>query len=356
MSIKDFVDSLNKVNKNELNSLYKKPIKETKGQMPRTQVFHKNTYHQGDILYLPEDKNFKFLLVIVDPYDGSVDAEPLKDILSKNNDVLDGIEAIYSRNYLDLPIIITFDKGSEFAQDSVKNYFKKRNVNIKYALSGRSRMLATVERMNQTIGTILLKRMTSQELITGETSKEWIDDIKPLIKFLNDKKKKPLKKPISEDPIVDKYTGELLEEGEKVRVSLDKPIDTVKNNRLIGKFRSSDIRWTPQIYKITQVLLKPGFPPMYITSQQQNISRTKNQLQVVDDNEKEPDPKFNRGNSEHNIISEILEKRTVNRKIEYKVRWKGYKENEASWISSKEFDRTNDLKEMRKNFNDKIID
>ena len=123
--------------------------------------------------------------------------------------------------------------------------------------------------------------MASQELLTGEVSKEWVDDIKPLIKLLNERKKKPLMKEISPDPIADEYTGNLLKIGEKVRLQLDKPIDTVKGNRLIGTFRSSDIRWTTKIYKITDVLLKPGFPPMYLTDANDNVSRTKNQLQVV---------------------------------------------------------------------------
>ena len=35
--------------------------------------------------------------------------------------------------------------------------------------------------------------MTSQELLTGEVSKEWVDDLKGLITVLNEHKKKELK-------------------------------------------------------------------------------------------------------------------------------------------------------------------
>jgi len=107
MSIREFVDSLKSKKKTELKSLYKKPVPESGNQMPVAQVFNKGVYQQADILYLPEDKGFKYLLVVVDLYDNSVDAEPVKDILSNSNDVLKAFGKIYSRDYLDLPLILT---------------------------------------------------------------------------------------------------------------------------------------------------------------------------------------------------------------------------------------------------------
>lgn len=352
MSIRSFVEHLKTNKKTELSKLYKKPVPEKRAQTPISQVFEKNVYHQADILYLPEDKGFKHLLVVVDMYDGAVDAEPVKDILSKDNDVLKAFKTIYSRNYLDLPFVITLDRGSEFTQQPVKDYFKNNKVYIKYALPGRSRQLSNVERMNQTIGTILLKRQANQELITGEQDKQWVSDIKELIDYLNDNKKKPLKKEISPDPIVDDYTGKLLTIGQKVRILLDKPIDTVKGNRLYGNFRSSDIRWSKEIYKISQVLLKPGFPPMYLIDNDDNVARNKNQLQKVSKNEKEPDARFLRGNPENYIIAEILDDRSVNGKKEYKVRWRGFSnnDNDTTWEHTNVFNRTKELREMRRKY------
>ena len=352
MSIREFVDSLKSTKKTELKSLYKRPVPESGNQMPVAQVFNKGVYQQADILYLPEDKGFKYLLVVVDLYDNSVDAEPVKDILSNSNDVLKAFGKIYSRDYLDLPLILTLDKGSEFKQEPVKEYLEDMGINIKYGLTGRSRQLANVERMNQRIGTILLKRQASQELVTGQVSKEWVDDIKPLIKLFNERKKTPLKKEISPDPIANEYNGKLLKIGTKVRLQLDKPIDTVRGKRLIGDFRSSDIRWTTKIYKVTEVLLKPGFPPMYLTDSNDNVSRTKNQLQKVSKKDEEPDARFIRGTPDTFIVSKILNKKVENRKTYYLVKWKGFKENEATWEPSSLLNRTKDLQAIRKKYND----
>jgi hypothetical protein len=350
MSIRDFYDDVKKNSKanTELNQLYKKPIPETNKQMPTNQVFVKDIYYQADVMYMPEDKGFKYMLVCVDMYDGTVDAEPMKEVNSSN--VIKAFKEIFKRPYLNYPIFITFDNGNEFDGDDMINYFKLHKTNIKRALTGRSRMLANVERANQKIATVLFKRMTSQELITGEPSKEWVDDLKTLIGVLNEHKKKPLKRETNPEPVVDKFTGKLLKKGQKVRLLLDYPINTTNNARLSGKFRSSDIRWSTKIYRITEVLLKPGEPPGYLTSANDNIYRTKNQLSIVKENEQEPDAKYIRGQPEHYIVTGILDKKVENRKTYFLTKWKGFPQ--PTWTSTTTFNRTKTLRDIRKRFND----
>jgi hypothetical protein len=71
MSIRDFYNDIKQNAKanTELNQLYKKPIPETGKYMPVSQVFNPDTYYQADVLYMPEDKGFKYILVCVDMYD-----------------------------------------------------------------------------------------------------------------------------------------------------------------------------------------------------------------------------------------------------------------------------------------------
>ena len=76
------------------------------------------------------------------------------------------------------------------------------------------------------------------------------------------------------------------------------------------------------------------------------------QLQVITGNEKAPDPKFIRGKPEHYIINKIIDKRINKNKEEYKVSWKGYTDSkDDSWIPSSELDRTEDLRQLKKAFN-----
>ena len=318
--------------------------------MPTSQIFEKDVYYQGDTLFMPEDNKFKYMVVICDMYDGTLDAEPITEV--NNSEALRAIKEIFKRNYLNFPVFITFDRGNEFKGDDIINYFRKNGTNVKYALTGRHRQLANVERANQKIGTILFKRMASQELLTGEPNKTWVEDLKPLIKVLNEQPKRTLDKEIFDLPIVDEYTGKLLKIGQKVRVLLDYPINNTNHARLNGVFRSTDIRWSPEIYRITEVLLKPGQVPLYLTDKDDNVGRTKNQLSPVKRNEKEPDPKYIRGDNEFHIIAEILDKKVENKKTFYKCRWKGEKPNQATWEPAKILDRTDDLKRMKREWNE----
>ena len=351
MSIAEFYNDIKKNAKanTELNQLYKKPVPEKGLEMPKTQVFSKGIYYEADCLYMPEDKGFKYILVCVDLYDSMIDAEPIKEL--KPKDIIKAFGKMFNREYLEFPVFITLDKGQEFNDKSVVEYFKEYGTTVKYTLTGRSRQVANVERANQKIGTILFKRMTSQELITGETSREWVDDLKPLVKVLNENRRPPHKETSNKLPLVNEYNGKLYKIGQKVRILLDYPINNTNYARLNGNFRSSDIRWSPQIYKITEVLLKPNYPPMYLTDKNDNVARTKNQLAKVRRNEEEPKAQYIRGNPEFYKVSKILDKRNNGRKEEYLIRWKGFGDAENTWEPASMLDRTKDLKEMKRKFN-----
>ena len=351
MSIREFYNDITSKSKNvrnnELNSLYKKPMHESHEDTPITQVFTPNTYFEADLLFMPEDSKFRYILVVVDCHDRKIDAEPLKN--KDNSIIIDAFKKIFKRKILQPPENIMFDSGSEF-KGTVKPYLESIGVNVLYALVGRHRRLAMVERANQKIGTILFKRMTSEELLTGQTVKQWVDDLRLLVTVLNEHRPPPTMKEISIDPIASKYSGNMLDIGDKVRYQLDYPINTTDNKRLSGKFRSTDIRWSPKIYKITQALLKPGFPPMYLIDKD-NVARTKQQLSVITGNQKPPNIKYVRTDSEYHIIDSIVDKkRGDNNKDLYKVHWKGKSIQNDSWIAGTELNRTKELRQMKRDF------
>jgi hypothetical protein len=66
-----------------------------------------------------------------------------------------------------------------------------------------------------------------------------------------------------------------------VRLLLDHPKDVYNQKRLGGKFRSGDVRWTEKIYKIKEVLLRQGFPPMDTVDDGTTVQHTRQQLQEM---------------------------------------------------------------------------
>ena len=102
-------------------------------------------------------------------------------------------------------------------------------------------------------------------------------------------------------------------------------------DKLIGKFRSSDIRWNPDILTIKYVLLKPNQPVNYMLDNgNDKTCYTRNQLQLVKNNETKPIA-VNYGNNNINdenreVVEKIVDVRKVDGKIQYLIKWKSIKE------------------------------
>ena len=264
-----------------LNQLMKQPPQEKGDDMPKFQNFQRNHTHQADLLFLPQDKTFKYLLVVVDESSRLVDAEPVKDKESAH--IVKAFIKIYSRTILNKPKHIELDSGKEFKGDT-STYFKNLNITIRYAETNRHRQQGLVERANQKIGKIIFMLQNQKELQSKKQSKVWITYLREIIKELNnDSKTKNVeqKEAISEIPIITKNNYKMLNQDDKVRVLLDHPIDIYNSKRLGGTFRSGDIRYTIKVYKIKEVLMRPGFPPMYLTTKSKTTQYTKQQLQAV---------------------------------------------------------------------------
>lgn len=57
-------------------SLFKKPVRDTGANQPHAVAFAKDSVHQIDTLFLPDDNGYKYCLVCVDVYSGLTDAQP----------------------------------------------------------------------------------------------------------------------------------------------------------------------------------------------------------------------------------------------------------------------------------------
>lgn len=307
-----------------LDNMYAIPKKDKGKNMPRFLPMDKDIAHQVDILYLPEDQGYNYALVVVDVGTGITDAEPVDELNSKA--VLKAIKNIYQRDILDEPKVIQVDNGKEF-QDEFRKYFEKQKIGFRKSKPYRHRQQGLVEARNKTIGKLLLKRQAAEEVQTGKVSTEWVDDLPELIKAINKKAKlKPRKNP-SETLQCEGDSCNILPIGTKVRVALEAPRNVATGRREHGKFRASDPRWEVEVRKIEQVLIAPRSPPMYLVSslekgkKYERTAYTKNQLQVVKEDEKAPNRELIYQNQESRVPRRILSKKKIGRTLHYEVEW-----------------------------------
>jgi len=226
----------------------------------------------------PEDNiGYKYALVVVDDHDKKCDAVPLKEKSSEA--VLEGFKDLYSHGILQKPKLqLEVDSGKEFM--GIGKYFK--GVHIRRGLTNRHRQQSLVEFKNQVIGKLIHQLQAIDELKTSHISTSWVDELPKIIKEINEVYVKPVNTQLSNSVFVSSKNKVILPEGTKVRLSLDYPIDVASNKRIDSKFRASDIRFSRDVHKIKEILLKPGFPPMYLLDNNDNVPRTRQQLQVLD--------------------------------------------------------------------------
>lgn len=330
----------------EIHNVYKKPKKDKRIDIPRFYNFEKNNSHQMDILYMPEDGGYKYCLVVVDVGSKTVDAEPLKEV--NPNSVLKGLQTIYKRKIIEWPKKVIVDSGKEF-MGTFEQYIKDHHMSLKRALTGRHRQVGIVEKYNGIIGKQLFMRMASQEMLTGKPSTEWIKDLPNLIKSMNKKFSKP---PLNTQQLLKisnpqrDLKQDIIPLNTLVRVKLDEP-KNITGEKLHGKFRATDHRWSIEQYHIKNILFDPIEPVMYELDQKlkphQKVAYTRNQLQIV--NPKEEDPPYDkvvRTKNKDNmyIIKNILDHRKNRGQDQYLIWWKGFPKSESSWVSKKEIPKS----------------
>ena len=295
-TIGNFIKNEVKNNKTELNSLYKRPQKED--ITPTFRILKENYFHQGDILYLPDDNGYKYLLVIVDIYNKKLDCIPIKSLKQEDNDVYNGIKKIYSNGILKYPKFLSFDLGNEFKGENLKDFLISHRINVRYSKPGRHRQQAIVEAMNSKIGSYIHKFQANEELLTGHIVKTWVNELPELIKYLNDNIPNPISEPQSDEILTNyklKKVQNIIPLNSKVRVLLDKPENTYNEGRLSGKFRKSDIRWSRDLKTITNIFLTPTYPIMYQLDNDNTVAYTQNQLQIINKELQQPNPNYIRG-------------------------------------------------------------
>ncbi len=335
--------------KQELNQLFAIPKKEATPIAPHFYNFEEDNTHQADILFLPHDtvgkKKYAYALIVVDIATGDTDGEPLLFHEGWNGptsqDVSEAIVKIYKRKNLSKPKRLITDSGQEFQDEAFQEFLEKNSISYKKAIGGRHRQVGMVERRNYTIGRAIMMRQHAESMITQKETRHWVKYFPELIKAVNTRFSH---KPLNDSDLYKKFGDPLLAKqdilkmGTRVRIQLSEPKD-FKERGIHGRFRAGDIRYGQDVYKIVGFILDPHNPVLYKLNQKlkkgESVTYTRQQLQVVKDNEmdvsaKELGVKIPDGGEF--AIKKLLEKRTTGRKTEYKVFWRGYPIADASWV------------------------
>lgn len=142
-----------------------------------------NSIHEADILYLPHDDGYKYVLALVDVATRFKAAYPLKTKTSK--EVTKAFKSIYdeSNGILKPPLQLSVDKGTEFFKETT-TYFKSEGTKIY-----RSHELThIVERFNETLAKHLFGIQYYKEMLTGSTNREWVKDLPKVLEEINNTK------------------------------------------------------------------------------------------------------------------------------------------------------------------------
>jgi hypothetical protein len=277
-------------NQQLISQLYVKPNKEKITPSYINSILVPNYLHQADVLYLPEDPSgYKYLLTVIDVHNSLCGAFPLKNMTAPT--IIDGLENIYKLRLLSFPTILQVD--NQFDNQSINTWAKRRNVRLKFIVPHRHRQNAHVERLNQEFGEIFFKIMLDKEITNGVRNTEWVRYYRDVVDYHNNKilprlppdRKKPIRNPNDIEIKFNRNSNYIIKSGTVVRRLLDAPVEYL-GNRLQGKFRKTDIRWSKDFYRVIDVITVPRNPPLY---QIMNITENKlvralftnEQLQIV---------------------------------------------------------------------------
>lgn len=311
-------------------------------------VVESNAVQSADLLFMPRDPDgSRYALVVVDAASRFKAAEPLKTKTA--GVVLAALERIWARTPLKPPQVLKLDSGKEF-EGAFRKRMEELGVKLRIAPKGDHRAQSMVESANGALARRLFGPMRTEEMKrfreTGAkiVDRKWVANLQPVIDAMNSEKtaltgespedaiKQKLVIPLAshappEKPLKDQV---LLEEGVRVRVLLPEPEDG-------GSFRATDNQFSTKVYKISNYSVKPQRPISYQVEPQDKLTRGRwfvRGMLLVDtsaptpqapaDRDDQAEPAANKDGQYE--VEAIVGKRKSGRKVEYEVKWKGYKE------------------------------
>jgi hypothetical protein len=259
-------------------------------------VFTENTICQADLIYMPEDQGYNYILTVVDLGSRIVDAEPLED--RKARDVVEGFQTIFKRKRISAKIKYLYtDPGSEFKNNEFHEFMMEEyGITVRHTMTARKNQMGVVEAYNYIFTKALGTRMTAEELENCRECKEWVESLPKLVTVLNDRDGKERHVSKIQDffkmPKFEKGDAKkMLQEGQYVHYALQQPKDVLTGQKLASGFRNGDQRYSSEVKRIEQVSILPNQPPRYILYGMNNVSFLRHELLPADEKEVETETK-----------------------------------------------------------------
>ena len=290
-------------------------------RFPRRKTYSKgiNDLLQIDLVEMQPlaryNDGYRYLLTCIDVFTKKAFAAPLKD--KRGDTIVEALTEILNQTRLPVQMIQS-DRGTEFLNHQVQNFFKSRNINH-YSSMNDDIKAAVVERFNRTLKTKMYKYFTHQNTY------RWIDVLDRLLESYNNSYHRsiamtPNQVSFDNDDIVRKRLYPIKPKpewkfsvGDKVRISKARRV--FRKGYLPG--------WTEEIFTIET--RNPTHPVTYglkdATGESIKGSFYEPELQTVD----KTDDVY--------VVEKVLKTRRRRGRVEYFVKWRGYPEKFNSWTA-----------------------
>jgi Integrase core domain/Chromo (CHRromatin Organisation MOdifier) domain len=294
-------------------------------------VAHIDAQWQGDLADVSNlsrnNKGIRFLLVLIDVLSKFIWVEPLK---TKNGeDVLAGFKRIFQRTTR-RPLKLQTDDGTEFWYRGLQNFLKENNITFFTIKSDKK--AAVAERVIRTLKEKIWRYNNENN------TPEYINVLQDLVASYNDTYHKSIKRAPSE--VNESNEGEILGilYGKIQKTKKKKPKfkvgDFVRLNNIKTVFKKGYTgNWTEEIFIIHAV--KESARPFTMYKVKDWL------LEVLEGSFYEKEMQLvSKDLDGYYIIDKKIRSRTVGKKKEWLIKWKGYPDSFNSWV------RAEDIKDV----------
>lgn len=273
---------------------------------------------QADLVDMQEfssqNSDYRYILTVIDIFSKFAYAIPLKD--KRGETVTRAFEKIFKHRK---PLKLQTDKGREFQNKYLLKILKKYNIQY-FTSNDKIIKCAVIERFNRTLKTRMFK------YFTAKGTRKYIDILDNLVESYNHSKHRTIKaRPIdvtkdNKDIIfknIYKFSNKReylknLQNSQKVNTG-----DHVRKRYILGPFDKSYYPlWSDQIYTIDNKSKGNKKSTYKITNQ--DASFYQEELQKI------KSPIYR--------IEKIVNRRKINNRIEYFVKWLNHPNSDNSWI------------------------